>query len=115
MAESSQGPETSLVCIQYNLESVATIGVFKNCFVLSIHTYEKDGDEFIVVHLTVRGNEVLCEVCHTADQKDVWCFPSYEFVVCKDSLSVIQVSDNFSHTKARLIELIDSDCSPFLC
>lgn len=115
MAESSQGPETSLVRTQYNPESVATIGVFKNRFVLPIRTYEKDGNEFIVVRLTARGNEALREVCHTADQKDVWRFPSYEFVVRKDSLSVAQVSGNFSRTKAGLIELIDSDCSPLLC
>ena len=68
---------------------MATIGVFKNHFVLPIHIYKKDGDKFIVVYLTVRRNKVLYEICYTADQKDVWCFLSYEFAVHKDSLSVI--------------------------
>ena len=110
MAESSQGPETSLVRTRYNPESVATIGVFKNRFVLPIRTYEKDGDEFIVVRLTARGNEALREVCHTADQKEVWRFPSYEFVVHKDSLSVAEVSGSFYHMMIGLIELVDLNC-----
>ena len=52
MAESSQGPEASLTYVQYNPESVANIGVFKNCFVLPICMYEEEGEEFIVVCLT---------------------------------------------------------------
>ena len=53
--------------MQYNLESVANVGVFKNCFVLPICMYEEEGEEFIVVCLTAQGNEALCEVCHTAN------------------------------------------------
>ena len=52
MAESSQGPKASLTYVQYNLESVANVGVFKNHFILPIHMYKKEGEEFIVVCLT---------------------------------------------------------------
>ena len=52
MAEDSQGPEASLTCVQYDPESVANVGVFKNCFVLPIRAYEEEGEEFIVVCLT---------------------------------------------------------------
>ena len=114
MAESSQGPEASLTHVWYDPESVANVGVFKNCFVLPIHTYEEDGEEFIVVCLTAQGNEALCEVCHTADQKEVWHFPSYEFVVHKDSLSVVQVGGSFYHTRIGLIELVDLNCLSLL-
>ena len=114
MAEDSQGPEASLTCVQYDPESVANVGVFKNCFVLPIHVYEEEGEEFIVVCLTAWGNEVLCEVCHTADQKEVWCFPSYEFMVCKDSLSVMQVSGSFYCMMIGLIELVDLNCLSLL-
>ena len=115
MAESSQGPEASLTRVRYDPESVANVGVFKNRFVLPIRAYEEEGKEFIVVRLTVRGNEALREVCHTADQKEVWRFPSYEFVVRKDSLSVAQVSGSFYRTRIGLIELVDPNCPSLLC
>lgn len=115
MAESSQGPEASLTRVRYDPESVANVGVFKNRFVLPIRAYEEEGEEFIVVRLTARGNEALREVCHTADQKEVWRFPSYEFVVRKDSLSVAQVSGRFYRTRIGLIELVDPNCPSLLC
>ena len=114
MAESSQGPEASLTHVRYDPESVANVGVFKNRFVLPIRAYEEEGEEFIVVRLTARGNEALREVCHTADQKEVWRFPSYEFVVHKDSLSVAQVGGSFYRTKIGLIELVDLNCTVFV-
>ena len=52
MAEDSQGPKASLTCVWYDPESVANVGVFKNCFVLPIRAYEEEGEEFIVVCLT---------------------------------------------------------------
>lgn len=115
MAESAQGPEASLTRVRYDPELVANVGAFKNRFVLPIHAYEEEGEEFVAVRLTARGNEALREVCHTADQKEVWRFPSYEFVVRKDSLSVAQVSDNFCCTRIGLIELVDPDCPSLLC
>ena len=115
MAESSQRPEASLTHVQYNPESVANVRVFRNCFVLPIHIYKEEGKEFIVVHLTAQENEMLCEVYYMADQKEVWHFLSYEFVVCKDSLSIAQVSGNFYHIRLGLIILVDPNCPSFLC
>ena len=93
---------------------MANVGVFKNHFVLPIHVYEEEGEEFIVVCLIAWGNKVLCKVCYTADWKEVWCFLSYEFMVHKDSLSVMQVSGSFYYTRIRLIELIDPNCLSLL-
>ena len=69
MAESSQGPEASLTHVRYNPESVANVGVFKNRFVLPIRAYEEEGEEFIVVRLTARGNEALCEVSYSQSER----------------------------------------------
>ena len=46
----------------------------------------------------------------TLDQKEVWCFPSYEFMVHKDSLSVVQVGGSFYYMRIGLIELVDLNC-----
>ena len=92
MADDPQDQEVGFVCRQYDPEMVAVVGSYKNQFALPVRTYKQDGDEIIVVWLTAQGNEALCEVCHTSDQKDVWRFPSFEFAVCKDSLSISQVS-----------------------
>ena len=89
MAESFQGPEASLTYVWYNLKSVTNVGVFRNCFALPIHMYKEEGEEFIVVHLTAQENKALCKVCYMTNQKEVWHFPSYEFVVYKDSLSIV--------------------------
>ena len=86
------------------------LGCSRTVFVLPIRAYEEECEEFIVVRLTARGNETLREVCHTADQREVWRFPSYEFVVRKDSLSVAQVSGSFYRTMIGLIELVDPNC-----
>ena len=42
----------------------------------------------MVVRLTAKGNAALYELCHTADQKNVWTFPSFEFVVYKDLITI---------------------------
>ncbi|PWY76987.1 hypothetical protein BO70DRAFT_256324, partial [Aspergillus heteromorphus CBS 117.55] len=46
---------------------------------------------YVVVRFTARGNEVLRQLCHTDVQKEVWRFPSYEFIIRNGSLSVAQV------------------------
>ena len=76
----------------YNPEAVAVVGAFWNRFVQPICVFEDQGEEYIVVCLTAKGNAVLCKVCHTSDQHAVWQFPSYEFVIHPNSLSVAQVS-----------------------
>lgn len=84
-------PENVLVRTQYDPSEIAVVGTFKNKFVLPVCAYEEDGETYVVVRLTAKGNEALREVCHTADQRNVWRFPNFEFVVRKGSLSVAQV------------------------
>ena len=79
---------TSLVHTSYDPSSVALVGTFKNKFVQPVRVFEEDGETYVVVCLTANGNEALREVCHTADQKEVWRFPNFEFAVRKDSLLV---------------------------
>ena len=57
---------------------------------------------------------MLCKVCYTADWKEVWCFLSYEFMVHKDSLSVMQVSGSFYCMMIGLIELVHLNCLSLL-
>ena len=101
--------------MEFDPATVAVVGLYKSCFVMPVCIYEKDGDEIIVVQLTAWGNEALREVCHTADQRDVWRFPSYEFAVCKDSLSITQVSVGSSQTGIRLTKSADLNSLSFIC
>ena len=39
------------------------------------------GPDYAIVRLTNTGNLALRELCHTADQRQVWTFPSYEFFI----------------------------------
>lgn len=78
--------------VSYDPEAVAVVGAFRNRFVQPIRVFEDQGEEYVVVRLTAKGNAALREVCHTSDQRAVWRFPSYEFVVRPNSLSVAQVS-----------------------
>ena len=85
---------------------------------MPVWTYKQDGDEIIVVWLTAQGNEALCEVCHTSDQKDVWRFPSFEFAVRKDSLSVSQVSAGSGGITIRLTidrSVLQGPCTSMCC
>ncbi|KAF7116988.1 hypothetical protein CNMCM5793_005635 [Aspergillus hiratsukae] len=49
------------------------------------------GNWYQTVRITALGNKALRELCHTQDQKTVWRFPSYSFVVRKGSISVEQL------------------------
>lgn len=84
-------PDGVLVRTQYDPNETAVVGTFKNKFVLPVRAYEEDGETYVVVRLTAKGNKALREVCHTVDQRNVWRFPNFEFVVRKGSLSVAQV------------------------
>ena len=52
---------------------------------------DPDNYDFVWVRLTAKGNLALLDLCHTHDQKTVWQFPSYEFCIRKNSLTVAQV------------------------
>ena len=91
MEEGNAGGGEVISRAPYDPESVALIGNFKNRFVQPVRVFESEGEEYVVVRLTAKGNEALREVCHTSDQRAVWRFPNYEFAVWKNSLSVVQV------------------------
>ncbi|KAF7585224.1 hypothetical protein BBP40_011657 [Aspergillus hancockii] len=66
---------------QYDPQLVARTGSLMNKFVEPQSAYEHNGEEYVVVRLTAKGNEALRELCHTEEQKEVWRFPCYEFTV----------------------------------
>ncbi|KAK5019996.1 hypothetical protein LTR60_000934, partial [Cryomyces antarcticus] len=55
---------------------VALAGANQNRLVVAVRE-DPDNDEYVCVRLTAKGNEALLQLCHTADQKTVWTFPSY--------------------------------------
>lgn len=66
----------------YNPKSVAVVRTYKNHFVQPVHVFKDQNEEdCVVVHLTMKGNTALREVCHTVNQHAVWCFPLYKFIV----------------------------------
>ena len=81
----------SLVRINYDPATTALAGATVNKMVVPIRP-DPNNPEFFFVRLTAKGNQALFELCHTYDQKTVWQFPSYEFSVRRDSLTVNQVS-----------------------
>ena len=53
----------------YNPESVVVVGAYKNCFVQPVCVFkDQDKKDYIVICLTVKGNIMLREVCHTINQ-----------------------------------------------
>uniref|UniRef100_A0A7N2N7K4 Uncharacterized protein n=1 Tax=Quercus lobata TaxID=97700 RepID=A0A7N2N7K4_QUELO len=89
---------TALVRRSYDPTAVAVIGPFQNKFVEVVRAAnpadapnDDNTSDLVVVRLTAKGNQALFELCHTHDQKEVWCFPSYEFVIHKDSITASQV------------------------
>ena len=90
---------TALVRRLYDPTTVAVTGAFQNKFVEVVRAAnpadapnEDNTSDLVVVRLTAKGNQALFELCHTHDQKEVWRFPSYEFVIHKDSITASQVS-----------------------
>ncbi|KAJ5810760.1 hypothetical protein N7447_010276 [Penicillium robsamsonii] len=44
-------------------------------------TTAEGGAEYYIVRLTAHGNAALRELCRTPEQREVWSWPSYEFLV----------------------------------
>ncbi|KAJ5422792.1 hypothetical protein N7491_011237 [Penicillium cf. griseofulvum] len=44
-------------------------------------TIAEGGAEYYIVRLTAYGNAALRELCRTLEQREVWSWPSYEFLV----------------------------------
>lgn len=90
----------SLVRTSYDPASTAVVGPDSKRLVQFVDTFEPadrdedDESEYVLVRLTALGNEALYTLCHTPDQKMVWSFPSYEFVIRKNSVTAAQVSEN---------------------
>ncbi|KAG9940428.1 hypothetical protein KCU85_g9963, partial [Aureobasidium melanogenum] len=88
----------ALVRRSYDPTRVATAGPSQNKLVEVVRQATTDDapnaddtSSLVVVRLTAKGNQALYELCHTADQKEVWRFPSYEFVIHKGSITASQV------------------------
>lgn len=58
--------------VSYNPEAVAVVGAFQNRFIQLIHIFEDQGEEYVIVHLTAKGNTALHKVCYTSNQYTVW-------------------------------------------
>nr|POF03162.1 hypothetical protein CFP56_75889 [Quercus suber] len=93
---------TALIRRPYDPTTVAVTGPFQNKFVEVVRAAnandapnDDNTSDLVVVRLTAKGNQALSELCHTTEQKTVWRFPSYEFVIHKDSITASQVSDPF--------------------
>ncbi|KAJ5822352.1 hypothetical protein N7447_004692 [Penicillium robsamsonii] len=79
------------------------------------------GAEYYIVRLTAYGNAALRELCRTPEQREVWSWPSYEFLVKmkKDRTLVISADQTDPQCTAvasaplpppsRVKELTDSD------
>lgn len=88
------GNDTALIAprTQYDPSEVALVGADKRRFVVPIHSFGTEGERYVVVRLTAHGNLALRELCHTEAQREVWRFPSYEFIIRENSLTASQVS-----------------------
>lgn len=75
----------------YDPAQQSLIGESAKRFIVPICAYMDNGQTFVVIRLTAKGNEALRSFCHSADQKEVWRFPSYECIVREGSVSVAQV------------------------
>lgn len=69
------------------------------------------GPNYFVVRLTAHGNEALRELCRTAEQREVWSWPSYEFLVKmrKNRTPVISADQVSSYSTRSLSELLRID------
>lgn len=101
----SSSPSSALVSrTSYDPIEVAVRGSGAARLFFPVSSYEEGGVKYVTVRLTAKGNEGLREVCHTADQKEVWRFPSYEFTVREGSIRVAQIqSARPSYVNALLI------------
>ena len=50
--------------MEYDPQSIFLVGIYKNRFVLPVRADEEDGEEYVVVHLTAKGNEALRDLPH---------------------------------------------------
>ena len=63
--EDIRGGEVALYTM-YNPKSVVVVGAYKNCFIQPVHVFkDQDEEDYIVIHLTIKGNTVLRGVCYT--------------------------------------------------
>jgi hypothetical protein len=52
-----------------------------NRFLSIVDHHQTQGNTYVRVRITAAGNEALRELCHTRVQREVWSWPSYEFLV----------------------------------
>ena len=61
------------------------------CLFFSVSSHGEAGVKYVIVRLIVRGNESLQKICHTAEQKEIWWFLLYEFMMREDFICVVQI------------------------
>ncbi|KAL4788754.1 hypothetical protein BDV19DRAFT_383652 [Aspergillus venezuelensis] len=85
--------DSTLARRPYDPNFEGTSGQFLNKFTIPVGGFEEEatGHSYAIVRLTKKGNRALFDLCHNEIQKEVWAFPSYEFVVRVGSLSVKQL------------------------
>lgn len=59
--------------------------------VLGSASAEDGGTGYYLCRLTHAGNEALLQLCHTTEAREVWRYPSYEFVVKKTKKGGVEV------------------------
>lgn len=71
-------------------------------------TTAEGGADYFVVRLTAAGNGALRELCRTPEQREVWSWPSYEFLVKmkKDRTPVISADQVCFHFISHLFLLL---------
>ena len=105
MSSPSPSQSSALISrVSYDPAEVAVRGSDAARLFSPVASYEEGGVRYVTVRLTAKGNEGLREVCHTAEQREVWRFPSYEFTVREGSIRVAQIrSARPSYVNALLI------------
>lgn len=78
----------------YDPTTQGTAGQFLNKFTIPVSGFQdaQTGHSYAVVRLTAKGDRALFDLCHNDVQREVWRFPSYEFVVRVGALTVKQVA-----------------------
>jgi hypothetical protein len=85
--------DNALLRRPYDPTTQGTAGQFLNKFTIPVSGFqdEQTGHSYAVVRLTAKGDRALFDLCHNNVQREVWRFPSYEFVVRVGALTVKQV------------------------
>ncbi|KAL3435104.1 hypothetical protein BDV09DRAFT_185238 [Aspergillus tetrazonus] len=85
--------DSALLRRPYDPTTQGTAGQFLNKFTIPVSGFQdgQTGHSYAVVRLTAKGDRALFDLCHNNVQREVWRFPSYEFVVRVGALTVKQV------------------------